>query len=77
MTKDDTRRQSAARAPVSVHKDQIVDIGAKLTLSAADEITLKTGSASIILKSNGDITIKGANLTLNGSGDITVKAAAT
>jgi len=43
-------------------------------LQAKEEITLKTGSASIVLKSNGDITIKGANLTLNGSGDITVKA---
>lgn len=45
----------------------------KIQLTADDEITLKTGSASIILKKNGDITIKGKNITLNGSGNVVIK----
>ncbi len=61
------------KSTVMVSQDQVVTVGKKLTLNATDEIILKSGSASIILKSNGDITIKGANLTLNGSGDIAVK----
>ena len=73
VTKDDTV-EIKGNSSVVVHKNQVVDVGPKLTLQAKEEITLKTGSASIVLKSNGDITIKGANLTLNGSGDITVKA---
>ena len=43
-------------------------------MTAEDEITFVSGEASIVLKKNGDITIKGKNITLNGSGDISVKA---
>jgi type VI secretion system secreted protein VgrG len=35
---------------------------------------LKTGAASIIMKKNGDIQIKGKNINITGSGKITVKA---
>ena len=45
----------------------------KITLTADDEVTIKTGSASIIMKKNGDITIKGGKININGSGDITMK----
>jgi type VI secretion system secreted protein VgrG len=62
------------KSSIEIAKDQTIDIGAKLTVSAADEITFVTGDASIVLKKNGDITIKGKNITLNGSGDINVKA---
>ncbi len=72
VAKDDTVSISGKSA-VSVSKDQTIDVGQKLTLTAGSEITFKTGSASIILKSSGDITIKGANLTLSGSGDVNVK----
>jgi type VI secretion system secreted protein VgrG len=40
----------------------------------ANELTLKCGSASIVLKSNGDITIKGNKINMTGDGDITLKA---
>jgi type VI secretion system secreted protein VgrG len=44
-------------------------------ISVADSITIKTGDASITMKKNGDIQIKGNNLKLEGSGKIQVKAA--
>jgi type VI secretion system secreted protein VgrG len=59
---------------VTVTKGETRQIGKKLTITAGDQITLTSGSASITLKSNGDITINGANITLKGSGKITVQA---
>ena len=44
-----------------------------ITMTADDQITLKTGSASIVMKSNGDITISGANINVKGSGNVVVK----
>jgi type VI secretion system secreted protein VgrG len=57
-----------------IGKDDLLNVGKKLAMVAGDEIILKTGSASIVMKKNGDITIKGKNITMNGSGKITVKA---
>lgn len=45
----------------------------KIQLVADDEIALKTGSAEIVMKKNGDIVIKGGKLTLKGSGDVVIK----
>jgi type VI secretion system secreted protein VgrG len=59
---------------VDVSKGETRSIGKKLTVTANDQITFTSGSASITLKSNGDITIKGANITLDGSGKINIKA---
>jgi type VI secretion system secreted protein VgrG len=44
-----------------------------ITMTADDQITLKTGSASIVMKSNGDITISGANINVKGSGNVVIK----
>ena len=44
-----------------------------ITLQADDEITLKTGSAKIIMKKNGDITISGKNINVKGSGNVVLK----
>ena len=41
-----------------------------IQLDADDEINLKTGSAEIIMKKNGDITINGGKITVNASGDL-------
>ena len=48
-----------------------------VVLEAADEIIFKTGSASISMKSNGEIVIKGASITQNASGEIVIKGAKT
>ena len=48
-----------------------------IILEADDELILKSGSATISLKSNGDIVVKGANCTQTASGDIVIKGART
>jgi type VI secretion system secreted protein VgrG len=58
----------------SVGKDDSLTVGKNLTITAADSITLKTGSASITMKKDGTITIKGKDITLDGSGKINAKA---
>lgn len=59
---------------LQVEKNNSEDIGKKFTLVAGDEISLTTGDASIVMKKNGDIQIKGKNITIDGSGKITIKA---
>jgi type VI secretion system secreted protein VgrG len=45
-----------------------------VSVVADDEITFKTGDASISMKKDGTITIKGKDITLKGSGKIAIKA---
>jgi type VI secretion system secreted protein VgrG len=42
-------------------------------MEADKQITLKTGSAKIVMKSNGDITISGKNINVKGSGKVILK----
>ena len=44
------------------------------SIDAGDSITIKTGSASITMKKDGTIVIKGKDITIEGSGKINVKA---
>jgi len=62
-----------ARA-VQVAKDDTLQVGKNLVIEAGDSVTIKTGSASITMKKDGTITIKGKDITLEGSGKINVKA---
>ena len=59
---------------VDVGKDASFSIGKKLSITAGDEITLTTGKASITMKKDGTIVIKGKDLKIEGSGKIDVKA---
>jgi type VI secretion system secreted protein VgrG len=45
----------------------------KVEITAEDEIHFKTGSAEILLKSNGNITIKGNKINVEGDGDVIIK----
>ncbi len=45
----------------------------KVQVIADDQIVFKTGSAQIVLKKNGDITIQGKNINIKGSGNLTLK----
>ncbi|MFZ1987188.1 MAG: type VI secretion system tip protein TssI/VgrG [Desulfatitalea sp.] len=74
---------------VSAGKNISMQSGKKMTLAASDdfaiagskkgvieikeELTIKVGQASITLKKNGDILIKGKKIDLKGSGNITIK----
>lgn len=74
----------------SAGKDASITSGKKMSLSAGDDfsvsgkkkgvidikdqLTIKVGKASITLKKNGDILIKGKNINTKGSGNIVMKA---
>jgi len=44
-----------------------------ITLQADDKITIKTGAAQIVMKSNGDITLSGKNINIKGSANVVIK----
>jgi len=68
----DSSENFGAKKTVTVKKEYSLH-GKKIMLTADDEVTIKTGSAEIIMKKNGDITIKGKKITVNGSGDLILK----
>jgi type VI secretion system secreted protein VgrG len=43
-------------------------------IEAGDQIVIQTGSASITMKKDGTIQIKGKDITVEGSGKINMKA---
>jgi type VI secretion system secreted protein VgrG len=57
-----------------VAKDDSLKVGKNLVIDAGDSVTIKTGSASITMKKDGTITIKGKDITIDGSGKIKAKA---
>ncbi len=59
----------------SVGKDDSLKVGTKLTIDAGDQIVLQTGSASITMKKDGTIDIKGMKITIEGTQKIEEKAA--
>ncbi len=58
----------------NIGKDDMNQVAKKFYLEAGDEITLKTGDASITMKKDGTIQIKGKDITIIGSGKISAKA---
>ncbi len=58
----------------SVGENDTLSVGKKLAIDAGEEIEIVAGSASITMKQDGTITVKGNNITLSGDGDITIKA---
>jgi type VI secretion system secreted protein VgrG len=58
----------------SISEKDSLSVGKQLLIDAGEEIVIKTGSASITMKQDGTITIKGKDITLQGDGDINVKA---
>lgn len=78
-----------ANKSLSAGKDVSIKSGKKMSLSAGDDfavsgkkkgvidikdqLTIKVGKASITLKKNGDITIKGNNINMKGSGNVVIK----
>ncbi|MFA6012434.1 MAG: type VI secretion system tip protein TssI/VgrG [Desulfobacteraceae bacterium] len=58
---------------VSVGKNLSVMVGQKTVLTSEDQITIKCGSSSIIMKSDGKIQIKGMDITIDASGKLVTK----
>jgi type VI secretion system secreted protein VgrG len=70
--KKDNSESIEGKHDLAVKKEATVK-AKKVLISADDEITFKTGSAEIVMKKNGDITIKGGKINIKGSGDVTIK----
>lgn len=73
VSKNQTMNVNDARQ-TTVGKDDTLQVGKNLRITAADSITLSTGSASITMKKDGTITFRGKDVTVDGSGKINVKA---
>ena len=58
------------------HHVELLEHGAGFAGSPQDEVILQVGRASITLKKDGTIIIKGNNITIEGSGKINIKAGA-
>jgi type VI secretion system secreted protein VgrG len=58
---------------VTVDKKVTIKAGDMLTIESDKEVLIKTGDASIHMKKNGDIEIKGAKIQVNASGDLVLK----
>jgi type VI secretion system secreted protein VgrG len=71
--KDESVAVSGKRA-TQISKDDHLQVGKTLTIEAADEITLKTGQATLVMKKDGTIQINGMQITVVGSGQIGIKA---
>jgi type VI secretion system secreted protein VgrG len=59
----------------AIGKDDRLSVGKMLLIEAGDELTIKCGAASITLKKDGTVTIRGKDIVIDGSGDATIKAA--
>jgi type VI secretion system secreted protein VgrG len=70
---DESRAVTGGRS-TQVGKDDALKVAKNLVIDAGDSVTIKTGSASISMKKDGTITIKGKDITIDGSGKINVKA---
>jgi type VI secretion system secreted protein VgrG len=70
---NETRSVGKGRS-TGVKEDDATKVGKNFVLDAGDSVTIKTGSASITMKKDGTITIKGKDIKVEGSGKINVKA---
>jgi type VI secretion system secreted protein VgrG len=73
VSADESRSVGGGRT-TSVGKDDALTVAKNLVIDAGDAVTIKTGSASISMKKDGTITIKGKDIKIEGSGKINVKA---
>jgi len=70
---DESRSVGGGRSS-TIGKDDSLNVAKNLVINAGDSVTIKTGSASISMKKDGTIVIKGKDITIDGSGKINIKA---
>jgi type VI secretion system secreted protein VgrG len=70
---DEARSVAGARAS-DVGKDDTLKVNGKVVIDAGESIALTAGDASITLKKDGTVVIKGKDITIDASGKIDLKA---
>ena len=70
---DESRKVTGGRS-TTIDKDDSAKITKNWVVDAGESITIKTGDASITMKKDGTIAIKGKDISITGSGKISVKA---
>jgi type VI secretion system secreted protein VgrG len=70
---DESRIVSGNRES-KIGKNDSLEVGKDFVIKAAESISIVTGSASITMKRDGTIELKGKDITVEGSGRISVKA---
>lgn len=60
----------------SVQGNETASVGRTYTLTAADSLVLRCGSASLTLKKDGTIVLAGKDITVDASGTFTAKSSA-
>ena len=63
-----------ANADMTTGKSYNVNVGKKMKFTVSDSIVFECGGASIEMKKNGKIVIKGKDIDLKGDGNIVLKA---
>jgi type VI secretion system secreted protein VgrG len=58
----------------SIGKDDRLNVAKKLLIEAGDEVTIKCGAASMTLKKDGTVAIKGKDIMIEAAGNATLKA---
>ena len=58
-----------------IGKDDRLSVAKKLLIDVGDEVTIKCGAASITLRKDGTVTIKGKDIVVDAAGDASFKAA--
>ncbi len=56
-----------------VAKGNLSEKGKVVAIQGDNQIALKCGSATLVMKKNGDITINGKKINVKGSGDVVIK----
>jgi type VI secretion system secreted protein VgrG len=67
-------RSVQSNEAIAIGKDLKVSVGKHLVIQAGDSLTLKVGAASVTLKKDGSIVLKGTDISIEGSGKVNVKA---
>src|SRR5262245_41020159 len=68
---DEARAVTGGRK-TSIGKDDGLKVAQNLVVDAGESVTIKTGDASITMKKDGSITIKGKDIQIHGSGKVQV-----
>jgi type VI secretion system secreted protein VgrG len=70
----DESRTINGKRDTTVEKDDNLNVGKNLVVRATDSISITTGDASITMKKDGTIVIKGKDIEIEGSGKMSIKA---